>query len=37
LAAGLDGERKKLAGRGHAVQHAPGFNDLLEQFLNSAR
>lgn len=37
LAARLDGERKKLAGRGHAVQHVPGFNDLLERFLNDAR
>jgi pimeloyl-ACP methyl ester carboxylesterase len=37
LAAGLAAERGKLAGRGHAVQHAPGFNELLERFLNGAR
>lgn len=37
LATGLKGKREKLAGRGHAVQHVPGFNDLLERFLNSAR
>jgi pimeloyl-ACP methyl ester carboxylesterase len=37
LAAELDGQRAKLAGRGHAVQHVPGFNDLLERFLNGGR
>jgi len=37
LADGLGAERAKLPGRGHAVQHTPGFNDVLERFLVSAR
>jgi len=35
LADGLGAERAKLPGRGHAVQHVPGFNSLLERFLTS--
>lgn len=34
LADGLNAERARLAGCGHAVQRAPGFNDLLERFLS---
>jgi pimeloyl-ACP methyl ester carboxylesterase len=30
------GERLRLAGSGHAVQRAPGFNDRLETFLSGA-
>lgn len=30
----LGAQRARLAGCGHAVQRAPGFNDLLERFLN---
>ena len=33
LAEGLGAQRAKLPGRGHAVQHAPGFNERLERFL----
>jgi pimeloyl-ACP methyl ester carboxylesterase len=36
LAAALDAERAKLPGRGHAVQHTPEFNAVLERFLRSA-
>lgn len=36
LAAELGAERARLPGRGHAVQHAPGFNDRLERFLRRA-
>jgi pimeloyl-ACP methyl ester carboxylesterase len=36
LADGLGAERARLAGRGHAVQHVPGFNDVLERFLRGA-
>jgi pimeloyl-ACP methyl ester carboxylesterase len=33
----LRAERVKLRGRGHAVQHVPGFNGALERFLRDAR
>jgi pimeloyl-ACP methyl ester carboxylesterase len=33
LAAALGAERARLPGRGHAVQHTPEFNGVLEQFL----
>jgi pimeloyl-ACP methyl ester carboxylesterase len=33
LAERLGGERTHLPGRGHAVQRAPEFNDMLERFL----
>jgi pimeloyl-ACP methyl ester carboxylesterase len=33
LADQLGAERLKLAGRGHAVQHVPGFNEHFERFL----
>lgn len=36
LAERLGAERARLEGCGHAVQHAPGFNDLLERFLLDA-
>jgi pimeloyl-ACP methyl ester carboxylesterase len=36
LADQLGAERLKLAGRGHAVQHVPGFNERLERFLRIA-
>jgi len=36
LAERLGGERAHLPGRGHAVQRAPAFNDVLERFLRSA-
>jgi pimeloyl-ACP methyl ester carboxylesterase len=36
LADGLGAERARLAGCGHAVQRASGFNDLLERFLTRA-
>jgi len=36
LAAELGAERVRLPGRGHAVQHVPGFNDRLERFLLEA-
>jgi pimeloyl-ACP methyl ester carboxylesterase len=37
LAEQLGAERARLPGRGHAVQHVPGFNDVLERFLRGAR
>ena len=36
LAEQLGAERLKLAGRGHAVQHVPGFNEAFERFLRAA-
>lgn len=36
LATRLDGQRVRLPGAGHAVQHAPGFNPVLEKFLTEA-
>ena len=36
LAGELDAQRDRLAGAGHAVQRAPGFNRRLEQFLFGA-
>ncbi|MFC0107672.1 alpha/beta fold hydrolase [Kibdelosporangium aridum] len=36
LAARLDAQRACLPGAGHAVQHAPGFNAMLETFLTTA-
>ncbi len=33
LAEQTGGERLRLAGAGHPVQRAPGFNDRLEAFL----
>ncbi|MEV6559390.1 alpha/beta fold hydrolase [Nocardia sp. NPDC051756] len=36
LATLLDAERVHLAGAGHAVQHAPGFNTMWESFLSAA-
>jgi fatty-acyl-CoA synthase len=36
LAAALDAQRACLPGAGHAVQHAPGFNTMLETFLTAA-
>lgn len=36
LADQLGAERLKLAGRGHAVQHVPGFNESFERFLHAA-
>jgi pimeloyl-ACP methyl ester carboxylesterase len=33
IAEEMGGERRSLAGSGHAVQRAPGFNELLEEFL----
>jgi pimeloyl-ACP methyl ester carboxylesterase len=35
LAERLNGQRAKLPGRGHAVQYAEGFNDVLERFLGA--
>lgn len=35
LAEQLGAERLKIAGRGHAVQHAPGFNERFERFLRT--
>ncbi|WP_280427257.1 alpha/beta fold hydrolase [Nocardia brasiliensis] len=32
----LDAQRVHLPGAGHAVQHAPGFNTMLETFLTAA-
>jgi pimeloyl-ACP methyl ester carboxylesterase len=37
LADQLEAERVKLPGRGHAVQHVPSFNAVLEQFLRDSR
>jgi pimeloyl-ACP methyl ester carboxylesterase len=36
VAGGLGAGRARLPGGGHAVQRAPGFNDLLERFLREA-
>jgi pimeloyl-ACP methyl ester carboxylesterase len=36
LAERLSAERLRLAGRGHAVQHVPSFNDHFERFLRTA-
>ncbi|WP_433654458.1 alpha/beta fold hydrolase [Nocardia sp. CA-128927] len=36
IAARLDAQRAHLPGAGHAVQHAPGFNTMLETFLTAA-
>jgi pimeloyl-ACP methyl ester carboxylesterase len=36
LASRLNARREILPGAGHAVPRAPGFNDLLEDFLHSA-
>lgn len=36
LAAAVDGERAVLAGRGHAIPRADGFNDRLEAFWSAA-
>ena len=33
IAEEMGGERRRLAGSGHAVQRAPGFDELLEDFL----
>jgi pimeloyl-ACP methyl ester carboxylesterase len=35
LADQLEAERVKLPGRGHAVQHVPAFNAVLERFLST--
>ncbi|QIS03744.1 alpha/beta fold hydrolase [Nocardia brasiliensis] len=37
VAAQLDAQRVRLPGAGHAVQHAPGFNAMLETFLTAAQ
>jgi pimeloyl-ACP methyl ester carboxylesterase len=37
LAARLHARREIVPGAGHAVPRAPGFNDVLEDFLSSAR
>jgi hypothetical protein len=37
LAGRLGARRERVEGARHAAQRAPGFNDVLEQFLGRAR